>query len=113
MQVQVHTDNHIHGSAELTSRIEADVSDALKHYGSQITRVEVHLADMNGHKKGDDDKHCLMEARVSGLDPIAAGHNAGTIDEAIAGAIDVLHRNLERVIGKVGQKKGRTSSSGE
>ncbi|MFO1096558.1 MAG: HPF/RaiA family ribosome-associated protein [Planctomycetaceae bacterium] len=113
MQVQVHTDNHVHGSAELSSRVAADVSDALRHYGPQITRVEVHLTDVNSSKKGEDDKRCLMEARVSGFDPIAASHHAGTIDEAIAGAIDVLHRNLERAIGKLGHKKGRMSASGE
>ena len=35
---------------------------ALRHHENQITRVEVHLADVNGPKGAADDIRCLMEA---------------------------------------------------
>lgn len=113
MQVQVHTDNHIQGSAELTQRVEAEVVGALQRFGPQITRVEVHLEDTNSHKRKERDKRCLMEARLAGLDPIAASCDADTVDAAVSGAVDVLQRNLERTLDKLGQRKGRRSYSGD
>ena len=113
MQVQVHTDNHIEGSAELAGRVESKVTTSLGRFASHITRVEVHLADLNGHKGGERDKRCVMEARVAGFDPIPGSHEAETIDEAVSGAAEVLLRNLDRAIGKLSQKKGRMSYGGD
>lgn len=113
MQIQVHTDNHIQGSRDLTERVTSDVENALDRFASQITRVEVHLGDDNGSKAGDQDKRCLLEARVAGLDPIAASHHADSLEAALSGALDTLERNLDRTFDRIGHKKGRTSYSGE
>ena len=66
MQVQVHTDNHVNGSAGLTAHVESVVTGALDRFGNRVTRVEVHIGDENGHKGGEHDKRCAMEARLSG-----------------------------------------------
>jgi ribosome-associated translation inhibitor RaiA len=113
MQIQVKTDNHVQGSNELTSRVVEEVESALLRFGTQVTRVEVHLGDVNGVKGGNNDKRCVMEARLAGLEPIAASHHAATLEEAIAGAVDTLQRSLERTVDRLGQRKGRTSYSGE
>jgi hypothetical protein len=104
MQVQVHTDSSIHGSDSLTQAVEAAVEGAVRRWTRRITRVEVHLSDVNRHKGGADDKRCLMEARVGGLQPIAVTHLAGTLPEAIDGAAEKLKKSLENVLGRLSDR---------
>lgn len=113
MQVQVNTDNNIRGTEELKRYVEAEVTATLDRFSQQITRVEVHLTDENSHKQGDNDKRCLMEARLKGLQPHAVTHNAATLEQAIDGAAEKLERALDRAIGKLIDSKGRTSASGD
>lgn len=113
MQILVRTDNNIDGSEALTAHVTSEVEGALQRFGAQITRVEVHLADVNSHKEVGDDKRCIVEARLAGLDPIAASHQAPTIDEAISGAVDTLQQSLERTLERLQNKKGRTSYGGD
>ncbi len=113
MQVQVHTDNHIKGSEELVSKVEGEVRGVIDRFHDQITRVEVHLHDLNGAKKGDHHMRCLMEARVAGYQPLAVSCEAATLDEAVTGAAVKLEHSLEHTIGKLSQHKGRTSFGGE
>jgi len=113
MQIQVRTDNNVEGSEALTAHVTSEVEGALQRFGTQVTRVEVHLGDVNSHKEIGDDKRCLMEARLAGLDPIAASHQAPTLDEAIAGAVDTLQQTLERTLERLQNKKGRMSYGGD
>jgi ribosome-associated translation inhibitor RaiA len=113
MKIQVNTDNHVEGSEPLTRRVEAEVEKTLGRFGDQVTRVEVYLRDANSHKSGDDDKRCLMEARLAGLQPIAVSHQAPTLGEAIDGAAEKLERTLDRTLGRLGNLKGRTSYGGD
>ncbi len=112
MFVQVHTDNHIKGSDDLTRRVEDEVITALERFDDQVVTVEVHLADVNGQKHGID-KRCLMEARLAGLQPIAATHMGETLDEAIEGAAEKLERAIANVVDKLEHHKGRTSFGGD
>ena len=114
MLIQVRTNNHVHGSEALTSMVETEVEAALSRFGEQLTRVEVHINDVNSDKKDSaNDKHCLMEARLAGLDPIVASAEAGTVEEAVSGAIETLERTLDRTIDKRAHHKGRTSYGGD
>lgn len=102
MQIQVSTDNHIAGSAELTSQVNAVVVDALDRFGDRITRVEVHLADQDSSQKfSEHDKRCLMEARVAGLQPIAVSHNGSTLEQALDGAAKKLQKTLAGTLGRL------------
>jgi ribosomal subunit interface protein len=109
MFVQVVTDNHITGREKLVERIETNVTEALRRFAPQITSVQVHLADENSHKKGDNDKTCTLEARLSGLQPVAARENAGDLDQAVDGALDKLVAQLEHKLGRLHDRKGRPS----
>ena len=111
MQVQVHTDNHVNGSAGLTAHVEAVVTDAMSRFGNRVTRVEVHIGDENGHKKGDEDKRCAMEARLSGLQPIAVTGHGASVDIAINAAADKLVRTLDKTLEKKYGAKGRVSTA--
>src|SRR5262249_27452212 len=107
MQVLVNSDHHSHGGADLNERVEGVVAGTLERFVDRVTRVEVHLNDLNGHMSGDRDKHCLMEARIGGLRPIAVSHEAPTMAEAIHWAADKLERALDRVFGKMQETDGR------
>lgn len=114
MQIQVNTDNHISGSAELTQHVQEIVTGTLERFSSRITRVEVHLTDENGRQKvSEADKRCAMEARLAGMQPIAVTADASSIEQAVGDAADKLLSALDTRIGKQNQAKGRTSFSGE
>jgi hypothetical protein len=81
-------------------------------FADQITRVEVHLSDENSQKGGDEDKRCLLEARLAGLQPMAVSHQAATLPQAIDGAATKLAKALESTLGRLGSQKGRPSSGG-
>src|SRR5690349_21199176 len=95
MQIQVNTDNHIVGRESLAAWVQAEVEGAMDRFGEQLTRIEVHLGDENSTKAGSDDKRCMLEARLAGLQPIAVTHHAGTLREALSGALDKLEKSLE------------------
>ena len=113
MQVQVNTDNNIDGRDEFIRRVEAEVEGTLGRFGDQITRVEVHLSDVNAAKSGGDDKRCLMEARLAGRQPVAVSHEAATLEEAVDGAADKMKRSLDSTLGRLGGHKGQTSYGGD
>ncbi|WP_157268893.1 HPF/RaiA family ribosome-associated protein [Azohydromonas aeria] len=100
MQVQVNTDDHVTGREDMEREIAQMLEAELDRYAEHITRVEVHLSDSNAGKLGDDDKRCLLEARVAGRSPLAASHQAGEMRAAIDGAIEKLLRVLDTQLGK-------------
>ena len=101
MQVQVNTDNTVAGSEALTRHVEGVVESNLGRFGDRITRVEVHLNDVNGDKPGDNDNRCQMEARLAGLQPISVSHQAATREQALDGAAKKLQRSLDSTLGKL------------
>jgi ribosome-associated translation inhibitor RaiA len=114
VQIQINTDNHIKGDAELNRDVEAVVEDALGRFGARITRVEVQLSDENSSSKsGDNDKRCVMETRLAGLQPITVSHQSATLEQALDGAAAKLVKTLERTLGQLEDPKGRTSYGGE
>ena len=102
MQLQINSDHHITGSPELAARLQALVRDTLDRYSDRITRVEVHLNDLNSVKGGSNDKRCLMEARIGGVGPISVNHEADSLNLAIDGAMEKLERAIEHKLGKLG-----------
>ncbi len=101
MTIQVNTDRHFTGRADVTEFVEGTVSDTLSHFLGHLTRVEVHIGDVNGHKGGGDDIRCSMEGRFEGHQPLAVEHRAGTIEEAVDGAAGKLKRHLEHTLGRL------------
>jgi hypothetical protein len=83
--------------------VEAAVARALERFAERLTRVEVYLRDVNA-AKGGIDKHCVLEARLRGLDPVTAGHRAGNSLDALTGAVGKLERALEHRLGRLGER---------
>lgn len=99
MQIQVNTDRHIQGDERLADHVRATVEASLSRFADRITRIEVHLSDENsGAKGGDTDIRCLMEARLNGLRPTAVTENAGTVEQAVAGAAEKLARATQSML---------------
>ncbi|MGV8941335.1 MAG: HPF/RaiA family ribosome-associated protein [Lysobacter sp.] len=101
MKIQLNTDKNIQGDEALATHVESVVSKTLERFGPQITRVEVHLSDLNAGKAGSADKHCLMEARLEGHQPVVVTHDADKVRDAINGAAQKMQRKLESTLGKL------------
>ena len=106
MHIQMNTDNTLPGSEPLMKAAESLVRERLSRFASRITRVEVHLSDVNGDRGGDD-KRCVMEARPEGMEPLAVTHQAGSMDSATSGAANKMIAILDRTFGKIDAKSRR------
>jgi ribosome-associated translation inhibitor RaiA len=110
MQIQVSTDNHIQGSAELTQNITAMVEATLDRFRERITRVEVHLGDENSAEKGgDDDKRCKLEVRLAGRQPTTVTHHAPSIELAVEGAAEKMEKLLTSTLGRLDDVRHRNN----
>lgn len=105
MQIQINTDHHIEGHEALVAWATSEVKAALGRHGDHITRVEVHLSDENGHKTGQSDKRCVMEARLEGRQPMAVTHHAENLHQAVTGAADKLARVIESTLGRAARSE--------
>lgn len=105
MQIQFNTDESVDGRDVLGRHAEEVVRRALDRFSDDVTRVEIHLSDVNGQKAGENDKRCLMEARVAGRQPIAVTEQANSLHQAIDGAAQKLKRSLDSTLGKLGDHK--------
>jgi ribosome-associated translation inhibitor RaiA len=101
MTIQFNTANNINGSESMNTRLSEIIADKLNRFSDYITRIEAHLSDANGQKEGQNDKQCVLEARLQGLQPIAVTSNAGTYDEAVNGAISKMKSSLDTTLGKL------------
>ena len=107
MIIQLNTDNHIDGHAELSQTVTTQLEQSLARFADRITRVEVHFHDENGDRGGPADKTCVLEARLSGEDPVAVRHSAAAIPAALHGARDKMVHLLTKHYGKKRPPKGR------
>ena len=111
MLITIHTDNHIQGREDVSQTVESMVADAIGDFSEWLTRVEVHLSDVNGNKGGDDDKRCVIDAHPKGSAHIAAHHNAGTVKESIEGALEKLMTMLQKIHDKRIDKQRRPGAA--
>jgi ribosome-associated translation inhibitor RaiA len=113
MQIQVHSDNRIEGSARLVEWVSATVASKLERFDEDLTRVVVHLNDENGEKAGAHDKRCQIEARPKGQQPVSVTHKAESVELAIDGAVEKLHNALAHQFGKLRNKRTLAQPTGE
>ena len=94
MDIHVSTDNTIHGDTRVIEVAQEAVTHDLGHMSDWLTRIEVHLKDQNGDKKGPAQIRCTMEARPRGLAPLSAHADAADIPAALKGAATKLRGRL-------------------
>ncbi len=108
MHVEVSTDTRT--TADIAD-VTAEVETGLARYKDRLTRVGVHLSDVNGPKGGTDCR-CALEARAAGRQPVAVTNDAASPDEAVAGAVEKMERLLASTFDRLDDMKGNTSASG-
>ena len=106
MLLQINTDNRVDGNAAVIDDLESGLRAQLSRFESRLTRIEVHVSDLNADKSGAEDKRCMLEARPNGLGPVSVTNDAATVEQAVAGAADKLLVVLERTFGKLTNRKG-------
>jgi len=105
MQILLNSDNHVTGSLDLTARVESELHAALGRFANWLTRVEVHIKDVNSIKGGNDDIACTIEARPRGHQPIVVTEHGPTIPVALSTAADTMEAALERTFGRLDERR--------
>jgi ribosome-associated translation inhibitor RaiA len=103
VQIKINTDNTIDGNEAYKEEVREIVAHRLVRFGERVTRVEVHLTDVNAQKGGKDTR-CVIEARLSGLDPVTVDELELDMPRAARGAADKLVRALDTRLGKLGRR---------
>ncbi len=104
MQFQLNTDANIQGDDRLAEIAETMVSSSLGHLTDRLTRVEVHLADVNAAKGGADDILCTIEARPEGMQPQTVTHSDADVEAALRGAAKKIRALLDSEFGKLSRR---------
>jgi ribosome-associated translation inhibitor RaiA len=100
MQVQIRHDENVQG--DKNGWIETTVTGALERYATEITTVEVHLADEDGAAKHSDGAiRATLEVRVAGFPPIAATSHGNDVGVALETALAKIDRMLDDKLGRV------------
>ena len=101
MTIQINTDNHIEGSQKMEDYYRERLETGLAHYTELITRLEVHVADLNADKGGDDDIQVRIEARIRGKEPVLVEAKHENQEAALSAAIDKIQGVMRKVKGKL------------
>ncbi len=101
MTIQLNTDKNLTIHNEYENQINEVINQTLSRFEDLITRLEVHFTDENGSKDGLEDKRCLLEARITGKEPIAVSHFDKNYDLALVGALAKIKSKLETISGKL------------
>jgi hypothetical protein len=101
MQVQVNTGNGVANKDALERWATDFLQESLGRFAQEITRVELQLNDESRARQSGPDMHCMLEARITGREPVAVHHRGQTQDEAIRGAVQRLNNALDHTLGKL------------
>ena len=107
MEININTDNTIDRHQGLDERVREAVESSIGRFGEQVRRVDVHLSNQNGQKHADGDNYCMMEARVSGYEPVVVHAHADNLHLSITGASGKLKRALDSALGRLADKNKR------
>ena len=105
MFVEINTGNQIKSDVDANQRLERKIRSKLRRFEQRLTRVELHVNDVNG-SKGGADKHVSLEVRPTGHEPLAVHAEGARIEDAVAVAADKAARALDHVLGKLAEPRG-------
>ena len=107
MKIQVNSNRTIAVDANLMRFVEGEVSRVLSRFATRLTRVEVHLSDVDSRKTGQADKRCVIEVRPAGARPMSVSAKATKLASAVGEALGKMLRLLITFFGR----RGRTAAS--
>lgn len=101
MTIQFNTDKNLTLHDDFNNKLSTHLSEKLSRFAEHITRLEVHLSDENGNKNGQNDKKCLLEARVEGKPPVVVSAAAQNYELAVDAAVAKLKSSLDTIFGRM------------
>lgn len=109
MLVKVNSNQSMQTHEALERWANTELNEALSRFKDDILSIDVHLSDENSDKPSNQDKRCMMEARLAHHQPVAVNHQASGQDEAFRGACKKLERALDHTFGKLRDHRARDS----
>jgi ribosome-associated translation inhibitor RaiA len=109
MLIQFNTDESVDGHEALGRHAEDVTRKSLERFSDHVTRIEIHVSDVNGEKVAGPDKRCLMEARVAGRRPVSVREQAETLHLAVERAATKMSRRLDSTLGKQSDKRRKAT----
>lgn len=100
MQVIINPADHIELSDAFSSHIHRSLEKVDRRFGDWLTRTEVFIKDING-PKGGVDKHCTLEARPRGSEPVVIDHQDEDVYTCVTRAAGKLEKALARRRGQL------------
>jgi ribosome-associated translation inhibitor RaiA len=100
MIIQLNAGKNLNVHETFAAKLNSLLSGELNRFSEHITRIEVHLSDEDGSKKGTEDKRCLLEARLAGRQPIAVTGFADNYELAVNNAVEKLKNSLNTIVGR-------------
>src|SRR3546814_5583767 len=76
MQIFIHTDRNIALTDAQREGFEQVLAGAVDRFDARLTRIEVHLSDVNSTRGGVSDKRCVLETRPAGRQPRSEEHTS-------------------------------------
>ena len=101
MRIQVNSDKNITVDKRVSQFVRNEAQRVLKAFAGKLTRVEVHLSDVNSYKFAINDKRCVIEARPARYRPVSSVHQAQTVRQAVGGALTKLRSVLKTFFGRL------------
>lgn len=109
MEIHINAGNGVDNKETLERWADDEVRRSLARFSGDVRRVEVHLSDANGGKKGADDKRCTIEAHITHAGAVAGTGDAPSLAEALRGALNKVTHALDSQIGKRRDVRDHTS----
>ncbi|HRD56803.1 MAG TPA: hypothetical protein PK504_02080 [Ferruginibacter sp.] len=100
MLIQINSDKNIESTAASIAHFSEIIKEQLLRFEEHITRVDVHLSDVNGDKENGADKQCLMETKIKGGSPIVVTTTEATPHMAVKFAGEKIAILLEKALEK-------------
>ena len=100
MDFQFNSDNRVEGTDAMAEQAEARTRERLARFEGRLTRIEVHVRDIDGTTDGAEGIEAVIEARPAGGQPVAVTDRGAKPEAAINGALKKLVMRLDSDFGK-------------
>lgn len=101
MDIQFNSDNAVDGSGDLADQVRERIHAKLDtRFGSRLTRVEVHVRDVDGTSNRPDGIEATIEARPANGAPVAVTAQGREPLDAVNSALGPMVSRLDAMFGK-------------
>jgi len=102
MKILVNSDSPIAMDARRAKYIVGEASELLDRFSDRLTRVDIHIEDVDRGKTGKVDKRCFVEVRPTRMKPVVASAQTKDLETSVNQAMRKIVRALNTTLGKQG-----------